>query len=57
MTLGGGKKPVPAGKIKLGCCHFSQANCILPERPERRLIEDIKFFWAWNGLCLCGEGG
>jgi hypothetical protein len=38
-----GDKPVPAGKRKLECGHFSQSNCISPERPGRRLIEGLEF--------------
>jgi hypothetical protein len=47
-------KPVTAGKRKLEGGHFSQPNCISPESPGRRLIEDIEFFFLplglWNGL-------
>jgi hypothetical protein len=36
-------KPAPAGKRTLERGHFSQSNCISPERARRRLIEDIEF--------------
>jgi hypothetical protein len=33
-------EPVPAGKRKLERGHFSQSNCISPESPGRRWIEE-----------------
>jgi hypothetical protein len=35
-------KHVPGGKRNLERGHFSQSNCISPESPGRRLIEDIE---------------
>jgi hypothetical protein len=36
-------KPVPAGKRKLERVTFLNCNCISPESPGRRLIEEIQF--------------
>jgi hypothetical protein len=45
VVVGGceNNKPIPACKKTLERGHCSQSKCISPERPGRRLIEEIEF--------------
>jgi hypothetical protein len=43
-------KPVPAEKDHLKAVTFLNCNCISPESPGRRSIEEAEFSFSWNRL-------